>query len=135
MKVHIMFYLLLFSVCTTYAQKKADKSFYERGVAKINKEDFEGAIMELNKAILVEPTHAGAYAKRAFAHAMLLNHESALLDYNKAIEIDPTDAQAHSNRAVAKLNLRDKEGACKDWQTAFSLGFEEANDFLIDFCQ
>lgn len=39
------------------------------------------------------------------------------------------------NRGVSKFYLEDISGACKDWNKALSLGFGQAHDYIIDYCE
>lgn len=132
----LIFTLLSFTLLFSFAfGQKEKKSDYEKGLAGINKENYEAAIGFFDKEIEVHPDNAQAYHKRGDAKAFLQDHQGALDDYNKAIELSPADAQAYSNRGIAKYNLKDKEGACADWNKAIELGFKEAHEMLDEYCE
>ena len=131
----LLFILLSFTISLGLAQKKSVKSNYEKGLSKIKKEDYLGAVADLTNAIKENPNNAAAYSKRAFAKGFLQDHYGALTDYNQSLELDPSDAQTYSNRAISRLNTSDKTGACEDWDKAIELGFEEAELMKEEFCQ
>ena len=63
-------------------------------------------------------------------------------DFDKALDIKPDDIMEYSNwvknyfnRGVAKYYLNDLGGACKDWNKALELGFGQAHDYVMDYCE
>jgi tetratricopeptide (TPR) repeat protein len=64
----------------------------------------------------------------------LKDFQEAIQDFEKAIEIDPYFAKAYNNRGLVKFNLGDKNGACLDWNKADELGYVEAYDLIIEYC-
>jgi len=50
--------------------------------------------------------------------------------YNAAIELDDQYADAFLNRGFARELTGDLDAACSDWQMAFSLGIQEAEQYL-----
>lgn len=134
MKIYnIAFFVILLSIQAS-AQKKSDKSPFDTGIAKMEREKYQAAIEDFTIAIAANANHSQAYHKRAFCKAMVQDHQGALEDYNTCIELDPEDKQAYSNRGIARLNLRDKTGACDDWKKAVSMGFLEAQEMLNEYC-
>ena len=67
-------------------------AFYNRGTAKIDRQDYLGAISEFTKAIEMNPRDVEAYNRRGEAKGVLKDHEGAMADFNKAKELNPTDA-------------------------------------------
>ena len=97
-------------------------NFYNSGIEKYEKGNYQGAITDYNEAIEINPQYAAAYCTRGVAKVKLEDYQGAIPDYNKAIEIDPQDALAYNNRANAKYRLGDQQGACPDYKKAVSLG-------------
>jgi Tfp pilus assembly protein PilF len=60
-------------------------TFYERGNTHLTKKDYDHAIADHNKAILLDPRYAPALAGRSCAHEAKGNHDRAKTDYNEAI--------------------------------------------------
>ena len=122
------------STFSAFAQKKSDKGSYEKALKKIEFENYEGALADLDDAVKFDSLNSNAYFKRGFVEAMLLKHEEALSDFDRAISLNPGEAQYYSERGVAKLNLNDREGACEDWKKAASMGFAPATELAYEYC-
>ncbi len=74
--------------------------YYQRGLAKLNLQIYEGAIADLTSAIEKDKTQfPGSYVLRGIAYSAIGENENALADYEKAIEINPSDPTAFSNAA------------------------------------
>lgn len=131
---HLLLFLWIFLLTfSAFAQKK-EKSAYEQALKKIEFEDYEGALEDLDHAIQTDSLNDGAFYRRGFVNAMLLKHKEALSDFDRAIELNPKEPDYYSERGVAKLNLDNKEGACGDWKKAASLGSEVAKELSDEYC-
>ena len=75
------------------------------------------------------------YFDSGSAKQKLKDYQGAIFDFSKVIEINPYDAMAYYNRGLAKIKNNDKNGACLDVRKAIELGYEEANDYISDYCQ
>ena len=51
-----------------------------------------------------------------------------------AIKLNPNDVSAFINRGHSKKLLNDKKGACLDYSKAGELGYEQAYDFIKEYC-
>ncbi len=80
-------------------------AFFVEGHIKHAKEDYDGAITDLDKAILLDPEFIIAYYVRAAVYESRKDYMAAIDNYNKAIELDPEDATTYQNRGNAKHNL------------------------------
>ena len=89
-------------VCLFLAGCK-DKSVdhYNRGIAYIEKGQYDQAISEFTKAIEINPGFAEAYGNRGAAYFKKGEHDLAISDCNKALEIKPAYAEAYSYRGAA----------------------------------
>ncbi len=115
--------------------KMSDYSFFLRGVAKHNLQDYRGAIADYSKAIEIDPNYAEAYFKRGNAKYDFQDYKGAIADYSRAIEINPRYASdAYYNRGLAKIILGQIDSGCMDLSKAGELGFEEAYDMIRKFC-
>jgi len=63
--------------------------YYQRGTAYMLKGNFNQAILDLNKAIAIDPYIAEVYVDRGIAYQQEGNSSLALADYNKAWELIP----------------------------------------------
>ena len=108
---------------------------YEKGYAKEQKEDYEGAIIEYSKAINENPSFAKAYNHRGYAKGMLGDYTGELEDCSKAIDLDKNYGYAYYNRGDAKYSLNDSIGACNDYHKALDVGFKDAKKTIEDYCK
>jgi tetratricopeptide (TPR) repeat protein len=90
------------------------KEYNYRGVAKLKLSDNQGAILDFDRAIAINPQDALAYYNRGVAKFELGDNQGAILDFDRAIAINPQDAEAYSNRGAVKLAFGDKQGAIVD---------------------
>jgi len=127
-----MLFMELF-ISFAFGQKR-EKSYYEKALAKIEAEDYEGAIADLDKAIEADSSDFDAFFKRGYVKALLLNHADALPDFTRAIQLHPDEPQYYSERGIAKLHLQDNTGACEDLKKAASMGFEPAKELAYEYC-
>lgn len=95
--------------------------YNNRGLAKQDKGDLEGAIADYNRALELNPRYAPAYNNRASAKHDTGDLDGAIADLNRALELDPRDAAAYSNRAAAKGKKGDLDGAIADLNLALNL--------------
>jgi tetratricopeptide (TPR) repeat protein len=67
-------------------------AYGNRADARRSKGDFDGAIVDLNRAIELNPKEAEAYAIRGEVEAKKKQYAAAVKDEQKAIELDPKSA-------------------------------------------
>jgi len=96
-----IFILTIFFACGTLKTAR----FVIDGDALINKNKYDEAIVEYNKAIAAEPNYAEAYRGRGCAYIRKKEFQKALSDLKKAIEIEPLlpDAQFYLGQAYLGL--------------------------------
>jgi tetratricopeptide (TPR) repeat protein len=85
-----------------------------QGIAKFELGDSQGAIVDFDRAIRIDPQDAIAYYNRGLAKFELGDNQGAIVDFDRVIAIDPQDAEAYSNRGAVKLALGNKQGAIAD---------------------
>ena len=96
-------------------------SYKLRANARINEEDYEGAIADFDQAIKLKPFGKDVYKlyqNRGVAKEKLNNHKGALEDYDTAIEINSTVDGLFALRANVKEILQDYKGALEDYDKA-----------------
>ncbi len=100
---------------------KTIHAWNDRGNAKANSGDSQGAIMDFNKAIQLDPQNAMAYNNRGNANGKTGKFSEAINDFNIAIELNSEYADAFSNRALAYSELEKYNLAFKDINKAIEL--------------
>jgi tetratricopeptide (TPR) repeat protein/V8-like Glu-specific endopeptidase len=108
---------------------KAD-DFLVAATEKWSKRDYAAALVDVNRAIGLNPKLAAAYSRRGTIKDALNDTSAAMADYNKAIQLNPRLFVAYNNRGVLKSNkLNDFKGALADYNKAleynpqFALGY------------
>jgi tetratricopeptide (TPR) repeat protein len=64
-------------------------AYNNRGVAHLDKRQYDQAISDYSKAIELNPKDADAYKNRGAAYLDKGQYNQAISDYNKAIELNP----------------------------------------------
>jgi tetratricopeptide (TPR) repeat protein/S1-C subfamily serine protease len=96
-------------------------AYTNRGIAKRDLGDKEGAISDWSQAIKFNPNFAKAYNNRGFVNSELGNRQRALADFDRAIIINPNYANAYYNRAYVKSDLGDSQKAITDLNRAIEI--------------
>jgi tetratricopeptide (TPR) repeat protein len=91
------------------------------GLEKERKNDYQGALLEYDRAIEANPRYAEAYVGRGFANYKLGEKSPALTDFNTAIVLNPKLARAYVNRANINLEFRDWKYAIMDYDKAIEI--------------
>jgi len=110
-------------------------AYYNRGIAKNNINDTQGALADFSKTIAIKPNFAAAYNNRGLIRKSLQDYKGAMSDYDTAIANDSLFAVAFLNRGSLKIILEQKEGACVDFRTASALGSQKAFESIVKFCE
>jgi len=91
------------------------------GVAALNRNKLDKALMDFNRAIKLDPSRADGYVGRANTLNGLGRYQEAVKDYDKAIEIDPKVANAYVNRGSAYSHLGDYVKAIADYERGLEI--------------
>lgn len=120
-----------------YASKaiKTDSTYadawFSRGTIKLNEYQFDEAIVDLDKALSIEPFMEVALANRAFARIRKYQFGSSrVLSKHDGIEI-------RASRDLVPITPADKEKICSDLQKAIMLGDKSdmITEALTNYCQ
>ena len=120
------------SLWSNIIQKEPSKvtiANYGRGKSFAGIGQFDKAIADYDRAILLEPFHPDVYFHRGLAFAKKGEFDRAVADYNAAIALTEHGAKnfvstdlLHLNRALAFLELGQAENAYPDLKRACDLG-------------
>ena len=108
---------------------------YNNGKKKHYSRKYTDAIINVNKAIELNPYDAKAYNLRGLIKYELKDYNGALDDYNNAIALDPNNAKAYENRGDLKHHLYDNQNACIDYNKAVELGNLDAKYLVEQYCK
>jgi tetratricopeptide (TPR) repeat protein len=96
-------------------------TFYIKGIAFDNDSNYENAIIELTKAINLNPNYSEAYDRRGMVYVKMIKYNKALKDFNRAIKINPLYAEAYNHRGIVLYCLKEFEAAINDYTTALDI--------------
>ncbi|MDE6460707.1 MAG: tetratricopeptide repeat protein, partial [Paramuribaculum sp.] len=85
--------------------------YFYRALAKLNLDDFNGAIDDATEAITRNPFLTDAYELRAVAYQNLGQPDKAIEDYNRVLQTLPDNRGIIFNKAMAQQDIKDYEGA------------------------
>ena len=105
---------------TTTNLQLAEEYFYS-ALKKKEQNDYDGAIVDYNKAIENNLNYTYAYNDRGIVKYILKDYDGAIVDYTKAIEINPNLFKPYYNRGTVKSSLKDYYGAIADYNKAIEL--------------
>ncbi|NJM87174.1 MAG: tetratricopeptide repeat protein [Hydrococcus sp. RU_2_2] len=99
-----------------------------RGIAKLAEEAFEIALENFDRALQINPRHAGALYNRARTYVNLGDAAKAIQDFDRLIETVPTHATAYLYRGQCYTELSDRAKAIEDCQQAAALYQQQGQD-------
>lgn len=104
--------------------------YSNRGLLSKKLGDHSTAIIELTKALELDPANATAYDNRGLVYASLGKYAEAKSDFTRAIEVDPKHHDAFCNRGSACFQLGQYEEAINDLTRAILLGGDDDTAFF-----
>ncbi|MFT4666878.1 MAG: tetratricopeptide (TPR) repeat protein [Gammaproteobacteria bacterium] len=110
------------------------EAYANRGLTKKTLGDYNGAMVDIDKAIDDFPNQPALYKNRGNLQLIFGLQRKAIDDYSRAIELDAEYAEAYFNRAIANFQLYNRVSACADLGTSKSLGYEKAAEMERYFC-
>lgn len=97
------------------------KEYTQKGREFYEKREFMEALLNLNKAIEIDPNYSQAYYVRGNIKDVFDDRHGAMKDYNIALEKNPKFADAFFSRGNVKMKLQDYYGAVADYSAAIAI--------------
>jgi tetratricopeptide (TPR) repeat protein len=113
--------------------KEARKA-YEGAVKTVERDtkpDVEAAVVELERAITIDPEFADALGLLGSLNFRLMRFDDAAAAYRRAIDVDPEFARWHSELGWALFGLHDDAGAQESARLALRLQPANAGAHLL----
>ncbi|HEY3403465.1 MAG TPA: tetratricopeptide repeat protein [Ohtaekwangia sp.] len=117
---HIFIMAGLFLMSTLLFAQGA-KDYTQKGRELYEKNEFMESLLNVNKAIEVDPNYAPAYYLRGNIKDNFDDRHGAMKDYNTAIEKNIKFADAFFARGNVKMKLQDYYGAISDYTAAITI--------------
>ncbi len=98
----------------------ADEHF-RRGIARIGRRDFRGAIADFDEVVKRRPDDVPAIGNRGYARRTIGDLPGAIADFDRVVELRPGDPKAWLNRGALRYQLGELAGARSDLDRAVEL--------------
>jgi len=112
----------------------SDAYYYFREQAKFRVGDLDGALRDIETAILLDKTNAVYLAEKASIYLRLTDIPKAKESIEKAIELDPDFASSYRILGVCYLRQEKKAEACIQFNKAKELGDQIVERLIKDNC-
>ena len=110
-------------VASDYAKAvEAAKGYTREGILSAKQVNLDRVLLDLAKAIEINPNYAQAYYDRALTYVALDNFIQAISDCTKVIEMNPNFTEAYSVRSSAYSIIQEHDKALADALKAKELG-------------
>ncbi len=102
--------------------------FFNRAQDKFELKDYEGAVLDYNKALELSPTEIClVYSMRGNAKRNLNDFDGAISDQNKVLDFNPLYADGYFNRGIAKYQKGDFDGAIEDYTQVININSKDSD--------
>ncbi len=109
-------------------QQEFIEVIYRRGLDKIQKSDYEAAIVDFSQYLQLKPDGIKAFYQRGLAFHKLGNYQGAIADLNQYLQFNPNHAEARYSRGLIRSELGDYNGATADYTKAMSINPDYINN-------
>lgn len=109
---------------------KSSEDFVNRGLEKLENEQYKKAIEDFTQVIDINPKYADAYLLKGCTYSDIGNYQEAIADYICTIKIAPKYVAAYDNRRHILAVEEDYKGAVSDYTHSIKI---ESNDADIYF--
>lgn len=103
------------------SQPNNGDAYYNRGLARADQGDYQGAIEDYTQAMRLNPRDPDPWHSRANARYERGDLSGAIDDYNRAIRMRPGAATLYVSRGIARYDNGDTKGAMDDYAQAIQL--------------
>lgn len=127
----VLFLGVLFSSQPELFSSKVSGSTLETAIEKIQKNNFRGALKDLNIAVNEDSKNPEVYYYRAVAFLNLKRNQQAIEDLSVAIALQHKTAKYFYLRAIAYAEQDDLQLAYRDMVSAIEIEENDADYFLL----
>ncbi len=104
-------------------------AYNNRGIIYADRQEYEKAIQDYNKAISIKHDHAGSYNNRGNIYLDRKDYGKAMQDFNKAISIKHDFAEAYNNHGIVYFVKKEYEKAMQDYNKAILIKHDYADAY------
>src|SRR5262245_48818119 len=107
------------------------KACYEKAIRFSEKSDWNGAALELNRALRHEPANLQILIELGIAYGELKEWQEAIRLHTKAVQLAPTSARAHYNLGVTLDRSKPGTGwGSEEYRKALQLNPKDVNSLV-----
>lgn len=107
----------------------------ERGMLYEKIYQVDKAISDFKSALRYDINNFQIWYNLGNAYFHLEDYSLSIEYYSEAIQINPQIPELYYNRSIAFYKLKELEKACQDMEKAHILGKQNAEDFILRYCQ
>ena len=111
------------------SNKKKAREYYSQGQKYSEKEQYDLAVVQYNKAVKSDPNFAFAWDNMGLCYRKLNRYEEAIKCYKKSLEIEPNGTMPLQNMAVAYDFLKDYKSASETYLKIIKNNPEDAEGY------
>jgi tetratricopeptide (TPR) repeat protein len=104
--------------------------YSNRGVAKVGKDDLDGAVRDFTAALDRTPNFVGALKNRGLVNKILGQIDLAVADFSRALRLDPKSADLYNLRGTTLLDKDEYDGAIADFDRAIMIDRKYAKAYI-----
>lgn len=102
-------------------EERAVERFLNRGLEKLERRNYEGALQDFNQALALDPSHENTRISRGDLLLQKREYQKAIEDYTQALEQNPTFAYTYLSRGQAYEALGKHQEAISDYTQALEI--------------
>ena len=99
----------------------ASQGYLRQGIEAYHKGEYDCAIENFTKAIVLKPNDANVYNHRGVVYYYKGDYDHAIEDFTKTIELNPNNVETYLHRGLAYQSKGDYDRAIKDYTKAIEL--------------
>lgn len=107
--------------------------YYEREQYEIKGKIFQGALNDINRAVILDRNNAQLWAEKANVHLRVGQNDEAIKAADIAIQLDSEYASPYLVKGLAQCQSGNKAEGIQNLQKAKSLGDSQADEFIAKF--
>jgi tetratricopeptide (TPR) repeat protein len=109
---------------------------FNRGTTLLTMEAYEDALLDFQAVVQQEPNYAEAHFRLAKANLGMNDPIHGMESLTNTVNLDPKNGEAYYLLGVTRMSaLGQKNEGCADLKMALSLGYQEAETWIKDFCE
>lgn len=110
-----------FDVPTLTSREREVEQVLNQGLEKLSKKDYQGALQDFNKVLLMDVEHERTYRLRGDLHRQMKDYKAAVKDYTQAIKLNPSYWSNYVNRGEVYEIVGNYHPAIGDYSKAIEL--------------